>query len=50
VTPKLTIGFQGEYRRYQSLYHLMGVGFGVDFWLGVSNERELYKSSLFEKE
>jgi hypothetical protein len=34
ATPTLTIGIQGEYRRYFSLYHLIGVGVGVDLWLG----------------
>ncbi|TKJ44013.1 hypothetical protein CEE36_02515 [candidate division TA06 bacterium B3_TA06] len=44
ATPTLTIGVQGEYRRFCSLYHLIGVGLGVDLWLGgvtvlrVSNE------------
>lgn len=33
VNPTMTIGIQGEYRRYRSLYHLMGVGLGVDLWL-----------------
>jgi len=33
ATPTLTIGVQCEYRRYCSLYHLMGVGLGVDLWL-----------------
>ena len=34
ATPTITIGVQGEYRRYQSLYHRMGVGLGVDLLLG----------------
>jgi hypothetical protein len=34
VSSRLTIGLQGEYRRYESLYHLFGAGFGVDIWLG----------------
>jgi hypothetical protein len=34
VTPALTIGVQAEYRRFCSLYHLMGTGLSLDFWLG----------------
>jgi hypothetical protein len=34
VNPTLTVGIQGEYRRYRSLYHLIGVGLGADLRLG----------------
>ena len=34
VTPTMTVGIQGEYRRYLSLYHLMGIGLGLDFPAG----------------
>jgi hypothetical protein len=34
VTPALTVGIQGEYRRYRSLYHLIGVGLGMDLRMG----------------
>jgi hypothetical protein len=34
ATPTLTIGLQGEYRRYESLYPLVGVGVGMDLRLG----------------
>jgi hypothetical protein len=37
VNPTITIGIQGEYRRYRSLYHLLGVGLGVDLRLGGTN-------------
>jgi hypothetical protein len=33
-TPSLSLGIQGEYRRYESLYHLIGIGAGVDLRLG----------------
>ena len=33
ATPEMTICLHGEYRRYRSLYHLIGVGIGVDLWL-----------------
>ena len=33
MTPSMTVGIQGEYRRYWSLYHLLGVGLGVDLRL-----------------
>ncbi len=34
VSPALTVGIQSEYRRYESLYHLLGVGAGLDLRLG----------------
>jgi hypothetical protein len=34
ASPRLSVGVQGEYRRYQSLYHLIGIGVAVDLWLG----------------
>jgi hypothetical protein len=34
VNPTLTVGIQGEYRRYRSLYHLIGVGLGMDLRMG----------------
>lgn len=34
VTPALTVGIQSEYRRYRRLYHLIGVGFGMDLRMG----------------
>ena len=32
--PSLSLGIQAEYRRYESLYHLIGIGAGVDLRLG----------------
>ena len=37
ATPTLTIGIQSEYRRYRSLYHLIGAGVYMDLWLGSAN-------------
>ena len=34
AAPSLTVGIQSEYRRYCSLYHLIGVGVCMDIWLG----------------
>jgi hypothetical protein len=34
VTPMITVGIQGEYRRYLRLYHLVGIGIGLDLRLG----------------
>jgi hypothetical protein len=34
ATQALTIGIYSEYRRYESLYHLIGIGLGVDLFLG----------------
>lgn len=34
VNATMTVGIQGEYRRYRSLYHLIGVGLGMDLRLG----------------
>ena len=34
VNPTMTIGIQAEYRRYQKLYHTIGVGLCIDLWVG----------------
>ena len=40
AAPRLTMSLQGEYRRYQSLSHLLGVGLGADFRLGGAKQEE----------
>lgn len=34
ATPSLSIDLQGEYRRYESLYHLIGISLGAELRLG----------------
>jgi hypothetical protein len=34
ASPCLSVSVQGEYRRYQSLYHLIGIGVALDLRLG----------------
>lgn len=40
VSSRLSIGLQGQYRRYNRLYHFIGAGLGIDLWLGGTGKKE----------